>query len=526
MSTIPLVTAMLEPGFYPNRPDRVELRETHASWVFLAGDLAYKVKKPIVLPFLDYGTVERRREMCRQEVLLNRRLAPGYYLGVDSVIGVRDGFRLVGGEQPDALEYTVRMRRVPEERTVESLEARGALTEHAIDAVGERIAAFHLATTQAPPGARVLVRLLKPFAENNTTLRDVGPPALPDSRLRAADEFTKAFLDARRGQIAARAEAGAVRDCHGDLRAEHVIVDGGVAIYDCIEFNPSLRMIDVGADVAFLVMDLARMGRPELGVRLLDAYRSGGGDPGDDALVHFYASYRAWVRAKVACLRAAELPEGAIEREESERNARALLALGHRLAWRARQSMVVTICGVAASGKSALASRLAEVSGLQHLSSDVTRKRLAGLEPTDRAGPEVYSEEFTLRTYEELGRLARAELDRSGGVIVDATFHLAVERGAYATGLGEGAPGVVFAECRAPLETLLARARARAGRPSVSDAGPDVVHRQLREWQPLDEIPAHDRIAVEAGGSIHEEVVDVEGLTNRHLVRCEGCAES
>ena len=429
-----------------------------------------------------------------------------------------DDFRLAEGEQPDAVEYTVRMRRVPEARTVESLGVRGALTEGVIDAVGQRIAAFHLATGQAPPEARALSRLLEPFAENTTTLRDVGPPALPDSRLRAADEFTEAFLDARRGQIAARAEAGAVRDCHGDLRAEHVIVGASVDIYDCIEFDPSLRMIDVGADVAFLVMDLHAAWPAGAGRRLARRVSRRRRRPWDDA-----------ARALLRRLPGLGKGEGRLPARRrasgGHRRARGFGARGasspgpgHRLAWRARQPMIVTICGVAASGKSALASQLAEASGIPHLSSDVTRKRLAGLEPTDRAGPEVYSEEFTLRTYEELGRRARAELDRGGGVIVDATFHLAAERRAYAAGLGEGAPGIMFAECRAPRETLLERARARAGGPSVSDAWPEVVLEQLRDWQPLAEIPPHDRVEIDTDETIDEEIVEIEERANRHLV--------
>ncbi len=506
---------MLEPGFYPNRPDRVELRETHASWVFLAGELAYKVKKPIVLPFLDYGTVERRREMCREEVRLNQRLAPTYYLGVDSIVAERAGLRLLASDRPGAVEYAVRMRRVPEARTLEHLAAQGALTDAAIDAVGRRIAAFHLTAPQAPPEARTLDRLLEPFEENVRTLRDIGPPTLAEARVRSAREFTSAFLAAGRGQIEARAQAGAVRDCHGDLRAEHVIVDQDVDVYDCIEFNPGLRLIDVGADLAFLFMDLARLGRPDLGARLLAAYRGQGGDPGDDRLVHFYAAYRAWVRAKVACLRARELSEDDPERERTAGEARALMDLGHRLAWRARQPVVIVLCGVAASGKSALASQLAQISGLRHLSSDVTRKRLAGLKPTERAGPEHYSDDFTLRTYGELGREARAELERTGGAIVDATFHLAVERRAFAAGLRRPAGNVLFAECRAPLETLIERARARAASgSSVSDADSEIVLRQLGRWEALEEVPAAERTVIASDGSLAEEVVAVEAFAN------------
>jgi aminoglycoside phosphotransferase family enzyme/predicted kinase len=517
---------MREPRFYPHRPERVELRETYTSWVFLAGDLAYKVKKPVSFPFLDYGTVERRRKMCREEVRLNRRLAPTYYLGVDSIVSGRDGFCLAPGDDPRAVEYTVRMRRVSEERTLDSLATRGALTEAEVDSVANRIAGFHLAAEQAPREARELGRLVEPFEENLEMLREVGPPALGRDRLLAAERFSAAFLAARREQIAGRVNAGLVRDCHGDLRAEHVIVDGAVEIYDCIEFNPALRLIDVGADLAFLVMDLARLGQEALASRLVSSYREAGGDPGDDALLHFYAAYRAWVRAKVACLRAGELPEGGPGRDHHRDEARAMMALGHRLAWRARLPLVMVVCGVAASGKTVLASRLADVSGIPHLSSDVTRKRLAGLAPTQRAAPEHYAEEFTLRTYEELGRLAGLEIDRRGGAIVDATFLRAEPRRAFAAGLGPSRV-VLFVECRAPRRMLLERSRTRAASgESASDADSGIVERQLREFEPLDEVAAESRATISTDRPIEEEVVEVEELANRFLARAAAAFNS
>ncbi|MEK6327837.1 MAG: AAA family ATPase [Actinomycetota bacterium] len=520
-----VVSAMLEPGFYPHCPERVELRETHTSWVFLAGDLAYKVKKPVLFPFLDYGTVERRRDMCREEVRLNQRLAPSYYLGVDSIVSRRDGFRLAG-DDPGAVEYTVRMHRVPEERTLDSLATRGALSEAEVDSVATRIAGFHLAAEQAPCQARELARLLEPFEENLETLREVGLPALGRDRLLAAERFSAAFLAARREQIAGRVNAGLVRDCHGDLRAEHVIVDGAVEVYDCIEFNPSLRLIDVGADLAFLVMDLARLGQEALASRLVSSYREAGGDPGDDSLLYFYAAYRAWVRTKVACLRAGELPEGGPGRDHERDEARAMMALGHRLAWRARLPLVIVVCGVAASGKTVLASRLADVSGLPHLSSDVTRKRLAGLAPMQRAAPEHYTEEFTLRTYEELGRLAAEEIDRRGGAIVDATFHRAEPRRAFAAGLGPSRT-VLFAKCHAPTRMLLQRGRTRAASgESVSDADSGIAERQLREFEPLDEVAAESRTTISTDRSIEEEVVEVEELANRRLARATHAVSS
>jgi aminoglycoside phosphotransferase family enzyme/predicted kinase len=513
-----IVAAMLDPGFYPHRPERVELRETHISWVFLAGELAFKVKKPLVLPFLDYGSRERRLVMCREEVRLNHRLAPAYYLGVDSIVRREDDLCLVEDEQTEAVEYAVRMRRIPEERTLASLAERDALTEEDVDAVARRIARFHLTADQAPPEARDLAVLLEPFDENHKTLRDVGPPALTRDRLLAAERFTTACLAARRDQISARAEGGLVRDCHGDLRAEHVIVDDDVAVFDCVEFNPALRWIDVAADLAFLVMDLARLGEEELSARLILSYRGAGGDPGDDALLYFYASYRAWVRAKVTCLRAGELPENDPRHDPEQHDARAVFELGHRLAWKARLPLVIVVCGVAASGKTALASRLSRVSGLQHLNSDVVRKQLAGLAPTQRAYPEHYTHEFTLRTYEELGRLAASEVERRGGAIVDATFHRADRRRAFLTGLGASPAPLLFADCQAPSEVLLERARVRVdAAQGVSDADTAIVEAQLSEFEPLDEVPADRRAVIRTDHPIAAEVVDVEYLANRTI---------
>jgi aminoglycoside phosphotransferase family enzyme/predicted kinase len=506
-----LVAAMLDPAFYPSRPEHVELRETHASWVFLAGERAYKVKKPVVLPFLDYGTLERRRRMCHEEVRLNRRLASGYYLGVDAILR-RDGRYSLGPEQdPAAVEYAVRMRRVPEERTLARLIERDELRPPELDAVAGRLAAFHRDADQAPAPSRSPKQLEHPLMENVETLEAIGPPTLSPQRIRAMRHFTESFLSARRAQLQARAEEGWVRDCHGDLRAEHAIVANGVDVYDCIEFDPALRYIDVAADLAFLVMDVVRLGSAELAERLVASYREAGGDPGDDALLSFYAAYRAWVRSKVACVRATELARADPDRSPLQQEARKLLDLGHRFAWHARLPLVVAICGVAASGKSTLARGVEAASGLRHLSSDVTRKRLAGLAPTESASAEHYGEEFNRRTYRELGRLAAEQAERNGGAIVDATFRHLPEREAFADGFGATAVPVYFAQCLAPPEVLLERAVAREGEAGVvSDAGPTVVERQLGEFEPLHEVPERLRAELHTDRPVEEALVELE----------------
>ena len=515
-----LVGAMLEPSFYAHAPPSVELRETHISWVFLAGDLAYKVKKPLVLPFLDYSTLPRRHEMCREEVRLNLRLAPQIYLGVVGITRSGGRYSLTADDDPAAIEYAVEMRRVAEDRSLAALAARGALESPHVEAVGSRIARFHAEAAVAPAERRGVDILVATLEENLTTLREAGAGILGQDRLEAAERFTHSFLAARREQLEARARAGLVRDCHGDLRAEHVIVPvhDELYVYDCVEFNAALRQIDVAADLAFLVMDLTRLGCERPALQLIDAYRRAGGDPGDDSLLFFFASYRAWVRAKVASLRALEPGDQDAALRAGEGEARELLGLGHRFAWRARAPLLLMICGVAGAGKTTLAHRLAELSGWVHVSSDLTRKRLAGITPTERGSGEQYSSEMTTRTYREMGRAARDELQKRGAAIVDATFHRRSERVAFADGLADQPARRLLVECRAPPDVLLGRAHEREqSRDRVSDAGAAVVQRQLAEFEPLVEVPASARMRLVTEAPPDELVTEVEAFVDRSI---------
>jgi uncharacterized protein len=515
-----LVAAMLEPSIYPRGPSSVELRDTHISWVFLAGDRAYKVKKPVVFPFLDYGTLERRHRMCREEVRLNRRLAPRIYLGVVGIARRGNRYSLTSEDDPEAIEFAVEMRRVEEERSLATLAATGQLRPSQLAAVADRLARFHAEAPEAPVEHRDPRVLVDTLDENLATMREAGGGILAPDRLDAADRFTRCFLAARRDELEARARDGLVRDCHGDLRAEHVIVPAREAlyVYDCVEFNPELRRIDVAADIAFLVMDLARLGAEDSAWKLVEEYRRAGGDPGDDALLAFFAAYRAWVRAKVACLRALELGERDPERPGQEAAARELLALGQRFAWRARRPLLVVLAGVSASGKTTLARRLAELSGWRHISSDMTRKQLGGLGPTERGDERLYSTQMTARTYTELGRLAGAELASNGAAIVDATFHRRAERAAFRDGLGDRRAPILLVECTAPLEALLARARARQLQPDrLSDAGTEVVRRQLAELERVGESCGATRIELATDAAPARLAAELEALIDRSI---------
>jgi aminoglycoside phosphotransferase family enzyme/predicted kinase len=489
----PVLAAMSDPATYGTAVARVEVVETHCSRVFLAGDSAYKVKKPVVLPFLDFGTAPRRRDLCREEVRLNRRLAPRTYIGPVALVR-RDGrFALVpddGATVPDAIETAVEMRRFAPEATLAAHVRAGTATAADARRIGRLLRHFH-AIARRSRDVDGATRALR--AAVDTTLDDLGvsPGA---ARIEALRRFLVAALTARAGDLAARGARGLVCDGHGDLRAEHVLLTDPLEVVDCIEFDPTLRVADVAVDLSFLVMDLEALGAPLLAREVVDAYRDAGGDPGDDALLAMLACFRALVRAKVAAVRAGQADADAAR---SYAEVEAYIELAERFAWRVRRPLVLVCAGSPASGKSTLAAALARRSGLPHLASDVVRKRIFGLAPTARAPATAYTATVSERVYTVLGEQAAAAVRALGGAVVDATFGTAAARAAFARGLGEGVAPALFVECRAPAPLLERRAAERARRADrVSDATPDVVRRRVATWEPLAEVPWHRRLVV------------------------------
>ncbi len=495
--------AMADPGFYSPAPATVERRETHSSSVFLAGERAYKVKKPVRFEFLDYSTLPARRAMCGEEVRLNRRLAPATYLGVRSIARMDGRLALGPADQPGALEYAVEMRRFDEGQTLAAKLVRHSAGVEQVHDVAARVAEFHGKAEVVPADADPRIAVRAASSETFTSLLElVG--ASHEQDVIGAQRFTDSFLVRERDTMIGRAESGFVRDVHGDLRAEHVILGDPIEIVDCVEFDPALRQIDVASDLAFLNMDLHRLGAAELARELVSAYRAQGGDPGGDHLLAFYSAQRAWVRAKVELLRARQL-EGS-GAESARASALQLLTLGSQFAWHARQPLLLVICGLSGSGKTHLAGRLAAESGLEMLSSDPVRKRLAGLKPLQRAQARHYTPEWDAATYAELGRLAAAELSRSGGVIVDATFRQAADRRAFTAAAGEPSAHARFVECRAPAPLRMRRIQRRL--PGASDATTAVAASQV--FDELAEVPASRLLSLRTDRSAAACAAEVE----------------
>ncbi len=493
----------------------VEAHETHASWVFLAGRFACKVKKPVRLAFLDYGTLARRLAACQEEVRVNGELAPGIYLGVRAIVPTEGGFRFAPQDASGAVEYAVHMRRFDDADTLQGAIDGHSLTYAQMEKVARRLADFHRDCARCAGGGPE--RLLAAWEANLRELEHLDHPRDWWSQMMGG--FAEAFVSAHRGEIEWRVRIGKVRDGHGDLRCEHILLGSEVRVVDRIEFDPKLRQMDVAQDLAFLVMDLEAHGRRRAARELIGAYRRAGGSPASEQLHSFYCAYWALVRAKVAVI-AAGTQHGRQRHRERARASR-LWRLAQRFCWRARQPVAIVVCETAGSGKSTLAAELARRSRLPIVSSDAIRKRRAGLALTERARPEHYTSQFTRAVYDLLSRETLTQLERTGGVIVDATCHRRSERAKLFRLLNRGELTFVVVRCQVTLETALARASARmrsAGR--ISDATPEVVAAQFHRFQALDELPATSVLSLDAEQSADARAIEVIRAVDDRIRDC------
>jgi hypothetical protein len=510
-----LVHSLARPEAFPHPAREVQCVETHISWVLLAGDYAYKLKKPLELGFLDFSTLARRRGACEAEVRLNRRHAPELYLDVVPVTGTRVSPR-IGGEG-EAIEWAVRMRRFDRDQELDRLLARGALPAVLIDELAVTVARFHasaaVASLDAPWGTAETVLL--PCLANFERLGRMSEDPVVAGRLARLRSWTLAEHERLRSTFADRRAARRVRECHGDLHLANIVLHGErVVVFDCIEFSEALRWIDVAAEIAFTIMDLRFRDRTDLAQRFLDGYLAESGDYALLAVLDFYLVYRTMVRAKIAAIRAGE-PDVTLEAQRAARDDfLAHVALAESLVAPRTAALVITH-GVSGSGKSFAAERLVEQGPWIRVRSDVERKRLAGLGPRDVTVSErrdaMYSRDAGERTYTHLAEVAAVVLAARYPVIVDATFLERARRARFAALAAQLGVPIVILVVSASGDVLRARVAARAQAASdPSEADLAVLDRQLAAIEPL--APAEAARAVRVAS---EDAADGAALASR-----------
>ncbi|HKV84912.1 MAG TPA: AAA family ATPase [Ktedonobacterales bacterium] len=586
------LAALRLPGAFPfavNGP--VEVVQTHASAVLLAGDRAYKLKKPNDFGFFNYSTPALRRRFCSLEARLNRRLAAGVYLGVAPVLEddqrrVSFGPELAPDDAPEpggefagkrVVDYAVVMTRLPEEATLAALVRTGQADAALMERIARQVAAFHAAAETSERIARFggVEVITGNWDENFEQMRPYIGRALSAETFDQIERYVRDFLRRRATFIAARAREGRVRDLHGDLRLQHVYTlramdltprpplprgegepepwqsgasgvvkvpspvgegwrdsagvrsspvgegwrdsagvrpspleegePAEIAIVDCIEFNDRFHFEDVASEVAFLTMELDEAGRADLSRAFVDGYVAASGDTEVRELLPFYLCYRACVRGKVLSFQLDQTEVPATQREAARQQASALFELAARYASGPAEPTLLLIGGRMGTGKTTLGAALRHELGWELLSSDATRKRLAGV-AEDALYPEafgagLYSAEWNARTYAGLRDEAARALAEGRSVIVDAAFGRRADRMALVTLGNDMGARVIYCECRCPREEALRRLEARwrervdgagaatadAERVEASDGRPAIAEAQTAAWEPFDD---------------------------------------
>ncbi|MER7542925.1 AAA family ATPase [Spirillospora sp. NPDC127506] len=479
--------------------DNAAVSETHIGVVFFAGDRAYKIKKPVSLGFLDFSTRELRERACHEEVRLNRRFAPDVYLGVADVHGPGGG----------VCDHLVVMRRMPADRRLAALVGAGAPVRDALRDTARILAAWH---AQAPRGPEISAHGTRDavqarWHDSFDQVRPFHGEVIDAAAAAETEELTDEFLDGREALFDARIADGRVLDGHGDLLAGDIFcLDDGPRILDCLEFDRALRSLDGLDDASFLAMDLERLGAPELADYFLRTYTDFAADPAPSSLRHHYIAYRAFVRAKVACLRhAQDGPDAA-----AEARAYAGVALRHL---RAGRVGLILVGGLPGTGKSTLAGALADRLGCAVLSSDRVRKELAGLAPLDSAaapyGTGLYTEEWSRRTYRELADRAARLLRLGETVVLDASWTSKEQRDLAALVAEHEHAPLTSLRCEAPQALAAERIRDRA--PGASDADAAVAAAMRAHAAPWPE--SHP---IDTSGELDDAVEQALGVVRPH----------
>jgi len=495
-----LINALLNPLLYDHDVDKIELVETHISWVLLTGDFAYKIKKPVNFGFLDFSTLEKRKFYCEEELRLNRRFAPQLYLDLITITGTENLPSLYG--TGEVLEYAVKMKQFPSESLLSKLLDNGDLREPHMDWLAKSIADFHLHTDVAKNESSfgTIEAVAQPVSENFQQIRhQIQDPDILH-QLDGIEKWCTDVFERLDPELRKRKQEGYIRECHGDLHLGNIILlHEKVIPFDCLEFNENLRWIDILSEIAFLIMDLDDHQRSDLSRRLLNKYLEYTGDYSHLAVLQYYMVYRAMVRAKVNAL---QLNQDGLDQQEISsalRECKNYIALGNLYITEHKPLLIITH-GFSGSGKTTISQFILEALPVIRIRSDVERKRMfKGQSPGNsedekyhqtqsKINEGIYSKELSSKTYDHLRSLAEDIILAGLSVIVDASFLQANQRKRFsqlATVLN--VPFRII-NCHAEHSILKQRISERQAYGSdASEATLDVLFHQQENHDPLTE---------------------------------------
>lgn len=482
-----LIAALSDTTAYPECTRGITVVQTQMSVVFMTDQYAYKIKKPINLGYVDYTQLEYRKHFCGREVELNRRLCPAVYLGVVAITANGDRFIVEG--LGTAVEYAVKMRRLPDNMLLDKLLKQNKVTAEMMGRLAVRLSDFH----QSAATGEEIVKFGTPEAiarntEENFHQTEKYAEAISTRQFAEISHYTRHFIEQNGQLLAKRQSEGRIRDCHGDLHAQHVCFCQDLCIFDCIEFNDRFRYSDTAAEVAFLAMDLEHSGRADLARHFVTAYAAESEDDDLVALLNFYKCYRAYVRGKVNCFKLDDPYVSETDRQEALSTAQGYFELA--TAYTLTKLPLIIMVGFVGSGKTTVAQELSGRLGAVYLSSDITRKRLAGIPLTEhrhrQLGDGLYSAEFTRRTYDALYQEATDALAAGYPVILDAAFLKAHERVTAQQIAAHAGADFYTLECRTDADLIQSRLEKRLEQVTVSDGCWEIFLKQQEWFEPPD----------------------------------------
>jgi aminoglycoside phosphotransferase family enzyme/predicted kinase len=488
-----LVHAMSSPDFYGHNPDSVQLLQTHISFIFIAGDLVYKVKKAVDFGFLDFTTLEKRKFYCDEELRLNRRLASEIYLEVVP-IGEDESGNLSLDAGDTIIDYAVKMKRLPEEKMLNRLISEGKVDDSVMDRIAKRVYEFHRDAATGGEIDRIggIDTIRHNHDENfEQTMQYIGTSIARD-RYRFIQSYAENFLRKNRSLFEERVAGHRIRDCHGDLHLQHICIGDEILVFDCIEFNERFRYLDVAAEVAFLSMDLDFNGYRGHASTFVNSYLRYSSDSKIKKLLNFYKCYFAYVRGKVTSFKIDDEAIEEREKKEAIETASRYFELAYSYAASLEKPTIILMTGLMGTGKSVLAERLAPLLGAEILRTDVIRKNLLDIPSAEHHfeefGEGIYSKEMTEKTYGEALKTAEAIIEKGGAVIVDASFKKRAERNNFSSLADTTGADFFIIECTCPEDTIKSRLKRRLlNKEEVSDGRWEIFQAQKKDFDMIGE---------------------------------------